>query len=179
MADFYRHAAYFAASLSATWQGCGLAEPESVKFHRVIALPFVPVCVYGWERLAGAMRTVRFRRVNRVFLHFHEDRFFWRDCFSLKASKFFVFFAPTGAEALFFAPPKKSTQKKGGPKAQPDHSFSMSDRVPCASRENRRMRNSQSRYARKLKQSACFIRFSLRCSAAPTGGVDLPPAVSH
>ncbi|MGB5443017.1 MAG: hypothetical protein WBN57_10400, partial [Gammaproteobacteria bacterium] len=45
-------------------------------------------------------------------------------------------------EILFFAPPKKRIQKKGGPKAQP------AARVPCASRENRRMRNSQSRYAR-------------------------------
>ena len=48
-------------------------------------------------------------------------------------------------------------------------------RVPCASRENRRLRNSQSRYARMLKQGASFIRFSLRCSAAPTGGQTFKP----
>jgi len=69
--------------------------------------------------------------------------------------------APAG-EVLFFAPPKKSAQKKGGPKACP------LTRVPCASRENRRLRNSQSRYARSLKQAQassgfhCDARLRLR-----------------
>jgi len=49
-------------------------------------------------------------------------------------------------EVLFFAPPKKSTQKKGGPMACPQ--FELQDRfaaLPCASRKNRRSPNSRSR----------------------------------
>jgi hypothetical protein len=61
-------------------------------------------------------------------------------------------------ELLFFAPPKKSSQKKGDPEGLP------AARVPCASRENRRSRNSLT-----LKQDASLLRFSLRCSAAPDG----------
>ena len=45
-------------------------------------------------------------------------------------------------EILFFAPPKKSNQKKRGPGGLP------AARVPCASREARRLRNSRSRDAR-------------------------------
>jgi hypothetical protein len=45
-------------------------------------------------------------------------------CFALKG------------EVLFFAPPKKSTQKKGDPGGLP------AARVPCASRKARRSRNS-------------------------------------
>ena len=119
MADFYEHAAYFAASPSAIWQGCGLAAPVSVKFHGVIALSFVPVCMSGWGRLAGAMRTDRFRLVDHVLLRFHGGGYAGVDVFALNASKFFACFAPTGAEILFFAPPKKSIQKKGGPKTCP------------------------------------------------------------
>ena len=65
-------------------------------------------------------------------------------CFCLKASKFFAGFAPAGAEALFFAPPKKSTQKKGGPEGAARYLIykAASQPCPCASRENRRMRNS-------------------------------------
>jgi len=44
-------------------------------------------------------------------------------------------------EILFFAPPKKSNQKKRGP------GDLLAARVPCASREDRRLRNSRSRYA--------------------------------
>ena len=44
-------------------------------------------------------------------------------------------------EILFFAPPKKSIQKKRGPGGLP------AARVPCASREARRLRNSRSRCA--------------------------------
>jgi hypothetical protein len=51
--------------------------------------------------------------------------------------------APAG-EILFFAPPKKSIQKKGGPEACP------LTRVPCASRENRRLLNSLRSNKRKL-----------------------------
>jgi hypothetical protein len=40
-------------------------------------------------------------------------------------------------EVLFFAPPKKSTQKKSGPEACP------LTRVPCASRDFERSPNSQ------------------------------------
>ena len=38
-------------------------------------------------------------------------------CFHSQASKFLADFAPAGAEILFFALPKKSIQKKGGPQA--------------------------------------------------------------
>jgi len=54
---------------------------------------------------------------------------------------FFSGFRPLG-EVLFFAPPKKSTQKKGVTDGLP------ATRVPCASREDRRLRNSRSRCAR-------------------------------
>jgi len=70
---------------------------------------------------------------------------------------FNALFRPDG-EVLFFASPKKSTQKKGDPDGLP------AMRVPCASRENRRSRNSLT-----LKQGASLPRFSLRCSAAPDG----------
>ena len=54
---------------------------------------------------------------------------------------FFSGFRPLG-EVLFFAPPKKSTQKKGVTDGLP------ATRVPCASREDRRLRNSRSRCTR-------------------------------
>ena len=76
----------------------------------------------------------------------------------------------------FLCSAKETYPKERRPEGLPHHACMM--RVPCASRENRRMRNSQSRCARKLRQGACFIRFSLRCSAAPTGGVGQPPRVS-
>ena len=47
-------------------------------------------------------------------------------------------FRPDG-RGTFLWPPKKSTQKKGGPKACP------LTRVPCASRQNRRSPNSRTR----------------------------------
>ena len=58
------------------------------------------------------MRTVRFRLADRVLLRCHGDGYSGVDVFVLKASKFFAGFAPAGAKALFFAPPKKSTQRK-------------------------------------------------------------------
>jgi hypothetical protein len=51
-------------------------------------------------------------------------------------------FALSG-EVRFFAPPKKSTQKKGGPEGLPGHSSAMTVRVPCASRHFGRSPNSQ------------------------------------
>jgi len=52
-------------------------------------------------------------------------------------------FARSG-EVLFFAPPKKSTQKKGDPGGLP------AARVPCASRKARRSRNSLRSNRREL-----------------------------
>ena len=52
-------------------------------------------------------------------------------------------FAHSG-EVLFFAPPKKSTQKKGDPGGLP------ATRVPCASRKARRSRNSLRSNRREL-----------------------------
>ena len=115
------------------------------------------------------MRSFRFRLAGHVFLRFHGDSLCRCGCFGLKASKFFAGFAPAGAEALFFAPPKKSTQKKGGPKAQPAGAGSLRfSRKPAHAQLAISLRS-------KAQTSACFIRFSLRCSAAPTGGVDLRP----
>jgi len=56
-------------------------------------------------------------------------------------------------EVLFFAPPKKSTQKKGDPGGLP------ATRVPCASRANRRSRNSlRSNRARAYPGFHCDAR---------------------
>ena len=63
-----------------------------------------------------------------------------------------ICFARSG-EVLFFAPPKKSTQKKGDPGGLP------AARVPCASRENRRSRNSlRSNRARACSGFPCDAR---------------------
>jgi hypothetical protein len=51
-------------------------------------------------------------------------------------------------EVLFFAPPKKSTQKKSGPEACP------LTRVPCASRDFERSPNSQHLPRLRLANSA-------------------------
>jgi len=49
-------------------------------------------------------------------------------------------------EILFLAPPKKSTQEKGGPKACPHFDYKAATLpCPCASRKNRRLLNSQFR----------------------------------
>jgi hypothetical protein len=63
-------------------------------------------------------------------------------------------FALTG-EVLFFAPPKKSTPKKGGPEACP------LTRVSCASRQNRRSPDSRSRL------SLDALRHGLACPGFP------------
>ncbi|MGB5178742.1 MAG: hypothetical protein WBP44_08455, partial [Gammaproteobacteria bacterium] len=61
-------------------------------------------------------------------------------------------FAHSG-EVLFFAPPKKSTQKKGDPDGLP------ATRVSCASRTNRRSRNSlRSNRARAYPGFHCDAR---------------------
>ena len=63
-----------------------------------------------------------------------------------------VCFAHSG-EVLFFAPPKKSTQKKGDPGGLP------ASRVPCASRKARRSRNSlRSNRARASSGLYCDAR---------------------
>jgi hypothetical protein len=63
-------------------------------------------------------------------------------------------FRPSG-EALFFAPPKKSTQKKGEPEGLP------AARVPCASRDFERSPNSQHlprlRLANPARQAGSLI----------------------
>ena len=75
-------------------------------------------------------------------------------CFALKG------------EILFFAPPKKSTQKKGDPGGLP------ASRVPCASRANRRSRNS----LRSNRARACS---GLHCDARlrQTGGGESKPKI--
>jgi hypothetical protein len=76
--------------------------------------------------------------------------------------------SPFPGEVLFFALPKKSNQKKGGPGGLP------AARVPCASRHFERSPNSQD----LLRLPACksnsnraarSIPECLRCSAAPDG----------
>ena len=46
------------------------------------------------------MRTIRFQLTDCTFLHFLEAGFTCSIVFGLKASEFFVYFAPTGAEIL-------------------------------------------------------------------------------
>ena len=67
-------------------------------------------------------------------------------------------FAHSG-EALFFAPPKKSTQKKGDPGGLP------ATRVPCASRKARRSRNSLT-----LKQARASSGLYCDARLRQTGG---------
>jgi hypothetical protein len=79
---------------------------------------------------------------------------FLHSYFALKGEAFFLpaCFAQWG-EILFFAPPKKSIQKKGDPGGLP------ATRVPCASRVNRRSRNSlRSNRARAYPGFHCDAR---------------------
>jgi hypothetical protein len=90
-------------------------------------------------------------------------------------------FRPIGGEVLFFAPPKKSTQKKGGPEGLPGKSSVMTFRVPSASRRFGRSPNSQdlprlpaskSSSTRRLarSQTACDARRRLTGLDADTSG---------
>ena len=68
-------------------------------------------------------------------------------------SIFLTFCFAHSGEVLFFAPPKKSTQKKGDPGGLP------ATRVPCASRKARRSRNSlRSNRARASSGLYCDAR---------------------
>ena len=74
-------------------------------------------------------------------------------------------------EVLFFAPPKKSTQKKGDPGGLP------ATRVPCASRKARRSRNSLRSNRRELHPGvAAMLGCARRGKSKSTSNTQkLPP----
>jgi len=90
--------------------------------------------------------------------------------------------SPCRGEVLFFAQPKKSTQKKNGPEGLPGHSSAMTDRVPCASRHYGRSPNSQdlprlsaskSSSTRRLAQSQNVCNARLRLTGINRHNIDV------
>ena len=96
------------------------------------------------------MRTVGFRLVDLFLLRFHGDGYAGVDVFALKASEFFVYFAPAGAEILssdYTRPLRSLAQEKvSKEKGTPRHSSALLDKaasqpyptepIPCVPRQS-------------------------------------------
>jgi hypothetical protein len=75
-------------------------------------------------------------------------------------------FSSCRGEVLFFAPPKKSTQKKGGPEGLPGTPSAMISRGPCVSRRF----GSKARTLSDASRSGMTIPLRLRVARAPAWG---------